>query len=82
MDNLKVKGQLLNCKAKAYDFQGTKGTSYKATVMVGSEVFKVKTSEAVYEECKDLVNEVGSLNFAITSFNLTPAFLLVEFKKD
>lgn len=55
---------LINIKAKPFDFVGkkgdqVKGTSYRATLSGGDEVFVVKTDDSVYKDAGECKNQEG-----------------------
>jgi len=61
---------LITAKARDYDFEGTKGeqikgTSYRATLNGGEEVFIMKTDTATYNDIKDLKNQEGTAEIEI-----------------
>jgi len=79
MENIKVKGTLVGAESKAYDFEGKKGISNKVTVIVGKQIFVVKCKNDVFNDIKDLSDQKGVFEFAISSFQLKPALELVSF---
>jgi len=70
METIATKITLINIKAKAYDFEGKNGkqitgTSYKATLSGGDEVFVVKTDENVYKDAGECRNQEGEAQIEV-----------------
>lgn len=67
---------LINVKDKPYDFEGkdgkqVKGTSYKATLSGGEEVFVMKTDESVFKDCEECKNQEGEATLEIRRNEVT-----------
>lgn len=71
----KIKTQTVECtilgvkEPYAYDFQGKKGISYSATILIGEKVIVAKCEESVYNDIKELKNQVGKASFGLSFYD-------------
>lgn len=71
----KIKTELVECtmlavkEPYAYDFQGKKGTSYSATLLLGDKVIVAKCDESVYNDIKELKNQGGKASFGLSFYD-------------
>jgi len=77
----KTEVTLINVKAKGYDFLGKdnkqiKGTSYKAILTDGDEIYEMKTDENVYKDVGKEVNKQGLAHIEISKQRFTGALQL------
>lgn len=82
MDTFKLNGTLVGVESKEYDFKGRKGVSTKATVIIGKHIFTVKVHSDIVSELSSYSDEKGEFLFAISSFNLIPALMLIGFNSE
>jgi len=78
---------LINIKAKPFDFIGkkgdqVKGTSYRATLSGGDEVFVVKTDDSVYKDAGECKNQEGDAHLEIKKDAVTGVISLFLKKFD
>lgn len=70
METIAKNVTLINIKAKPFDFIGkkgdqVKGTSYRATLSGGEEVFVVKTDDSVFKDAGECKNQEGDATLEI-----------------
>jgi len=87
METLAKNVTLINIKAKAFDFIGkkgdqVKGTSYKATLSGGDEVFVVKTDDSVFKDAGECKNQEGDATLEIKKDPITGVMSLFLKKFD
>jgi len=76
----KEQAKLLSAESNAYSFQGRDGVSHKVRLLIGDEIFSMRSSHEQVNDLKDLVGREGEATIEITSPKENLSAKLVSFE--
>lgn len=76
---IKTNAKLLTAKGTPYDFNGTKGVSFKLRFLVVDEVYTVKTTQKVVEDLKERLFDDGVAVFNLGLYQKVLSLSFVSF---
>jgi len=63
----KEKAKLLSAESNAYSFQGKEGVSHKVRLLIGDEIYSIRSTSEQVQDLKDVVGEEGEATIEISS---------------
>ncbi len=64
---LKETGKILTAQSKPYNINGNEGVSHKVRVLFDTDIFPLKATPELVEQCSDLTGEEVELIIDLTS---------------
>jgi len=63
----KEKAKLLSAESNAYSFQGKEGVSHKVRLLIGDEIYSIRSNHEQVQDLKDVVGSEGEATIEISS---------------
>jgi len=76
----KETAKLLSAESNAYSFQGRDGVSHKVRLLLGDEIYSIRSTHEQVQELKDLVGQEGEASIEISSPKETLVAKLLSFE--
>jgi len=72
--------KLLSAESNAYSFQGKEGVSHKVRLLIGDEIYSIRSTHEQVQELKEKVGQEGLATVEITSPKENLSAKLLSFK--
>jgi len=63
----KETAKLLSAESNAYSFQGKEGVSHKVRLLIGDEIYSIRSNHEQVQDLKEVVGDEGQATIEITS---------------
>jgi len=80
MDIGKYSVLLMRVESKPWQIEGNSGVATTVHFMEGGKVYKAKTSEAIFEQFKEVVQKEAVISLSLDSYNGVPRLICTGIK--